>query len=63
MAMDKIYHGQIKLGLIQRGVTVPPILLGLSEVAGGIFSGEPGEEVTLALAEDFITSSAPLGAE
>ena len=25
MAMDKIYHGQIKLGLIQRGVTVPPI--------------------------------------
>ena len=54
MAMDKIYHGQIKLGLIQRGITVPQILLGLSEVAGGLCSGEPGEEVTLALADDFI---------
>jgi hypothetical protein len=54
MAMDKIYHGQIKLGLIQRGINVPSILQGLSEVAGGLCSGEPGEEITLALAEDFI---------
>ena len=57
MAMDKIYHGQIKLGLIQRGITVPQILLGLSEVAGGLCSGEPGEEVTLALADDFIVKA------
>ena len=57
MAMDKIYHGQIKLGLIQRGVTVPSILQGLSEVAGGLCSGEPGEEITLALGEDFIVKA------
>lgn len=57
MTMDKIYHGQIKLGLIQRGITVPSILQGLSEVAGGLCSGEPGEEITLALAEDFIVKT------
>lgn len=57
MDMDKIYHGQIKLGLIQRGITVPSILQGLSEVAGGLCSGEPGEEITLALAEDFIVKA------
>ena len=57
MAMDKIYHGQIKLGLIQRGITVPSILQGLSEVAGGLCSGEPGEEITLSLAEDFIVKA------
>ena len=57
MNMDKIYHGQIKLGLIQRGITVPSILQGLSEVAGGLCSGEPGEEITLALAEDFIVKA------
>ncbi len=57
MAMDKIYHGQIKLGLVQRGITVPSILQGLSEVAGGLCSGEPGEEITLALAEDFIVKA------
>lgn len=57
MGMDKIYHGQIKLGLIQRGITVPSILQGLSEVAGGLCSGEPGEEITLALGEDFIVKA------
>lgn len=57
MAMDKIYHGQIKLGLIERGLTVPSILEGLPEVAGGLCSGEPGEEITLALAEDFIVKA------
>jgi hypothetical protein len=57
MAMDKIYHGQIKLGLIQRGIMVPSILQGLSEVAGGLCSGEPGEEITLALGEDFIVKA------
>jgi hypothetical protein len=57
MAMDKIYHGQIKLGLIQRGLTVPTILQGLSEVSGGLCSGEPGEEITLALADDFIVKA------
>ena len=52
--MDKKYFGQIKLGLIQRGLTVPTMLHGLSEVSRGLCSGAPGEEITLALAEDFI---------
>jgi hypothetical protein len=57
--MDKKYFGQIKLGLIQRGLNVPTMLHGLSEVSRGLCSGEPGEEITLALAEDFIVK-APL---
>ena len=57
MAMDKIYHGQIKLGLIQRGITIPALLQGLTEISGGLCSGEPGEEITLALAEDFIVKA------
>jgi hypothetical protein len=57
MAMDKIFHGQIKLGLIQRGITIPTILQGISEVAGGLCSGESGEEITVALAEDFIVKA------
>ena len=52
--MDKIYRGQIKLGLIQRGLTIPDLLQGVAEISGGLCSGEPGEEVTLALADDFI---------
>jgi hypothetical protein len=55
--MDKKYFGQIKLGLIQRGLTVPTMLHGLSEVSSGLCSGEPGEEITLALAEDFIVKA------
>jgi hypothetical protein len=55
--MDKIYHGQIKLGLIQRGLTIPDYLQGIAEISGGLCSGEPGEEVTLALAGDFIVKA------
>lgn len=57
MAMDKIYHGQIKLGLIQRGLTIPDLLQGVAEISGGLCSGEPGEEVTLALADGFIVKT------
>ena len=57
MAMDKVYHGQIKLGLIQRGLTIPTLLQGLAEISGGLCSGEPGEEITLALAGDFIVKA------
>jgi hypothetical protein len=57
MTMDKIYHGQIKLGLIQRGLTIPDYLQGIAEISGGLCSGEPGEEVTLALAGDFIVKA------
>ena len=55
--MDKVYHGQIKLGLIQRGLTIPTLLQGLAEISGGLCSGEPGEEITLALAGDFIVKA------
>jgi len=57
MAVDKVYHGQIKLGLIQRGLTIPDLLQGLAEISGGLCSGEPGEEITLALAGDFIVKA------
>lgn len=55
--MDKTYHGQIKLGLIQRGLTIPDLLQGLAEISGGLCSSEPGEEITLALAGDFIVKT------
>ena len=55
--MDKVYHGQIKLGLIQRGLTIPDLLQGLAEISEGLCSGEPGEEITLALAGDFIVKA------
>ena len=55
--MDKKYFGQIKLGLIQRGLTIPPLLQGLEEVSSGLCSGDPGEEITLALSEDFIVKT------
>jgi hypothetical protein len=58
MTMDKTYHGQIKLGLIQRGLTIPDLLQGVAEISGGLCSGEPGEEITLALADDFIVKAA-----
>ena len=57
MAMDKTYHGQIKLGLIQRGITIPDLLQGVAEISGGLCSGEPGEEITLSLAGDFIVKA------
>lgn len=55
--MDKKYFGQIKLGLIQRGLTIPNLLLGLPEVSRGLTTAEPGEEITIALAEDFIVKT------
>jgi len=55
--MDKKYFGQIKLGLIQRGLTIPAIIQGLDEVSHGVCSGAPGEEITLALADDFIVKT------
>lgn len=55
--MDKKYFGQIKLGLIQRGLALPSLIQGLEEVSRGLCSGDPGEEITLALAEDFIVKT------
>ena len=55
--MDKKYFGQIKLGLIQRGLAIPTLLHGLLEVSKGLCSADPGQEVTLALADDFIVKA------
>ena len=55
--MDKKYFGQIKLGLIQRGLAIPTLLHGLFEVSQGLYSAEPGQELTLALADDFIVKA------
>ena len=55
--MDKKYFGQIKLGLIQRGLAIPTLIQGLEEVSSGLCSGNPGEEITLALSEDFIVKT------
>ena len=55
--MDKTYFGQIKLGLIQKGLAIPTLIKGLEEVSRGVCSGDPGEEITLALADDFIVKT------
>ncbi len=55
--MDKIYHGQIKLELIQRGLTIPSSMRELAEISAGLCSSKPGEEITLALANDFIVKA------
>ena len=55
--MDKTYFGQIKLGLIQKGLAIPTLIQGLEEVSCGVCSGDPGEEITLALADDFIVKT------
>ena len=55
--MDKKYFGQIKLGIIQRGLAIPTLLHGLLEVSQGLYSAEPGQEITLALANDFIVKA------
>ena len=55
--MDKKFFGQIKLGLIQRGLANPTFLHGLFEVSQGLYSAEPGQEITLALADDLIVKA------
>ncbi|GJL77210.1 MAG: hypothetical protein NPINA01_01990 [Nitrospinaceae bacterium] len=50
-------YGQLKLGLIQRGLFIPPEILENPDVACGVCPGAPGEEVALALAENFIVKT------
>lgn len=49
--------GRLKLDLIRRGVFVGREIRGLPEVSCGVCAGEPGEEIGLALAEDFIVKA------
>ena len=46
--------GQLKLSLIQKGVFIPPDVIKAPEIACGVCSEQEGEEISLALAENFI---------
>ena len=50
-------YGQLKLELIQRGLYISPEILESPDVAGGVCPGKPGEEVTIALTENFIVKT------
>ncbi len=50
-------YGQLKLELIQNGLFIPPEVLKSPDVACGVCPGAPGEEVALALAENFIVKT------
>lgn len=50
-------YGQLKLELIQRGLYISPEILQSPDVASGVCPGVPGEEVTLALTENFIVKT------
>ncbi|UCD12491.1 MAG: hypothetical protein JSU88_05265, partial [Nitrospinaceae bacterium] len=47
-------YGRLKMELIRRGLYLPEEVRAYPEVSLGICSGNPGEEISLALAEDFI---------
>jgi len=50
-------YGQLKLELIQSGLFIPPEVLKSPDVACGVCPGAPGDEVALALAENFIVKT------
>lgn len=50
-------YGQLKLELIQSGLFIPPEVLKTPDVACGVCPGTPGEEVAIALAENFIVKT------
>ncbi len=47
-------HGQLKLELISKGLVIPDEVRNFSEIICGYCDGEPGDEITLSLAENFI---------
>ncbi len=47
-------YGRLKMELIRRGLYISEAMRAFPEVSLGICSGNPGEEISLALAEDFI---------
>ncbi|MEE9258580.1 MAG: hypothetical protein V3U37_03465 [Nitrospinaceae bacterium] len=50
-------YGQIKLALVQKGLFIPDEVRKASDVACGVCVDQQGEEITLALAEDFIVKA------
>ena len=47
-------YGQLKLELIRKGLAIPDEIRGISEVICGYCDGQPGDEIVLSLAENFI---------
>ncbi|MCH8156220.1 MAG: hypothetical protein IID18_00450 [Nitrospinae bacterium] len=47
-------YGQLKLNLIRKGLVIPDAVRSLAEVVCGYCDGQPGEEIALTLAENFI---------
>ena len=47
-------YGQLKLELICKGLVIPNEIRDISEVICGYCDGQPGDEIVLSLAENFI---------
>ena len=47
-------YGQLKLELIHKGLVIPEAVRDCSEITCGYCDGQPGDEITLSLAENFI---------
>jgi hypothetical protein len=47
-------YGQLKLELIRKGLAIPNEIRNISEVTCGYCDGQPGDEIVLSLAENFI---------
>ena len=47
-------YGQLKLELISKGLVIPEEIRNISEVMCGYCDGQPGDEIALSLAENFI---------
>ena len=47
-------YGQLKLELIRKGLVIPQEVRGFSEITFGYCDGQPGDEIALSLAENFI---------
>ena len=47
-------YGQLKLELIRKGLVIPDEVRNISEVTCGYCDGQPGDEIVLSLAENFI---------
>jgi len=50
-------YGQLKLELIHKGIHIPKEIQAASEISCGYCDGQPGDEIALSLAENFIVKA------
>ena len=50
-------YGQLKLELIHKGIHIPKEIQAVSEISCGYCDGQPGDEIALSLAENFIVKA------